>query len=441
MTHPRFDDLLELPGARPLRKWVLGLCAVVTTLDGFDTQSIALTAPAIAQQWGIPAAGFGTVFGIGLLGSLVGSVVLGRLGDRVGRRRTLLMSVALFAVCSLLTPLADSLPELVAARFVTGIGLGGALPAAITLTSEFAPQRRRSATVGLMFCGFPLGGVVAGLVAAPLIPALGWEGVFLVGGLLPLLLLPLLWRLPESPQHLLLHGDLPGLARLLGRVGAGMRPADLTVTPVPTRSPVVQLFANGRGLGTVLLWATLFLALLLAYLLVNWIPLVSRAAGAGPTGAALAVASLNIGAIAGCLVIGRIADRRRPTVVIGVGFVLGALPIAALGSVGATTAGLLAVTFVAGFFGIGSQMCLAAVCAGFYEASSRTTGVGAAMGVGRIGGITGPVLGGVLLGLGYIAPTIFAVTAGAAVLAAATIVLMGRAAPSPSRAAAEAIVR
>ncbi|QRP42653.1 MFS transporter [Amycolatopsis sp. FDAARGOS 1241] len=423
-----FEELLDRPGARPLRRVVLVLCALVTTLDGFDTQSIALAAPAISREWDVPAAAFGTVFGIGLAGSLVGTVLLGRLGDRYGRRRILMLSVALFAVCSLLTPLADSMPVLVVARLLTGIGLGGALPAAITLTAEYAPSARRGSFVGLMFCGFPFGGVLAGVLAAPLVPAFGWASVFVVGGVVPLALFPVMWRaMPESPQHLLDHADRIGLDRVLDRLGT--HGVQVAAVPAPARSPIARLFADGRARGTVLLWLTLFLALMLAYLLVNWIPLVSRAAGANAAGASLAVATLNVGAITGCLLLGRIADTRRPTVVVGSGFVLGALAIAAVGVVGTTTGALLAATFVAGFFAIGSQMCLAAVCAGFYETSSRATGVGAAMGAGRIGGIAGPVLGGILLGAGYASSTIFLITAVAAVLAAVTIIPVGASAP------------
>jgi MFS transporter, AAHS family, 4-hydroxybenzoate transporter len=432
MHPPTFDDLLARPQARHLQRVVIGLCALVTMFDGFDTQSIAIAAPAIAQEWGVPAAAFGSVFGVGLVGSLAGTVVVGRLGDRFGRRRILLASVALFAVASLLTPFAGTLAWLVAARFVTGVGLGGALPGAITLTSEFAPPRLRATLVGLMFCGFPLGGVVAGLVAAPLVPAAGWTSLFVVGGLAPLVLLPVLWRwLPESPRHLLLRADRAGVERVLARLGAaGAEPA--RPAPDAARSPIGSLFAGGRGPGTLLLWATLFLALLLAYLLVNWIPLISRAAGAGPAVATSAITLLNVGAIVGCLVLGRIADRRRATTVVGTGFLVAAAAIAALGVVGSQAGWLLGVAFVAGFFAIGSQMCLAAVCAAFYDTSARATGVGAAMGVGRVGGILGPVLAGVLLGAGFAVSTIFLCTAAAAVLAAVTITAMGRQAPAPA---------
>jgi MFS transporter, AAHS family, 4-hydroxybenzoate transporter len=429
MTYPArftFDELLDEPGTRRLRLVVVLLCAVVTTLDGFDTQSIALAAPAIAEDWGVGASAFGAVFGVGLFGSLVGALLLGRLGDRFGRRRILLISVAVFTVCSLATPFAGSVAGLVAIRFVTGVGLGGALPCAIALTSEYTPRRSRGAVVGLMFCGFPFGGVLAGVLSAPLIPAFGWAVVFVVGGVLPLLLLPVLWTsLPESAQFLNVSGDRAGLGAVLRRLGSRVDAAEVEAERAPDRSPVVRLFTEGRASGTLLIWVTMFMALLLAYLLVNWIPLVTRAAGAGAGGAALAVATLNIGAIVGCLTLGRLADRLRPTVVIGAAFALSAGAIAALGYVGSHAGALLSVTFVAGFLGIGGQMCLVSVCANFYETSLRATGVGASMGIGRIGGIAGPVLAGLLVGAGAGAPSVFLVAAAAGLCAAAAIVVMG----------------
>ncbi|MDT7562376.1 MAG: transporter, family, 4-hydroxybenzoate transporter [Pseudonocardiales bacterium] len=429
MTYPArftFDELLDEPGTRRLRLVVVLLCAVVTTLDGFDLQAIALAAPAIAEGWGVGPSAFGAVFGVGLFGSLVGALLLGRLGDRFGRRRVLLISVAVFTGCSLATALVGSVAGLVVVRFLTGIGLGGALPSAIALTSEYTPRRSRGTVVGLMFCGYPFGGVLAGLLSAPLIPAFGWASVFVVGGVLPLVLLPVLWTsLPESAQFLNVTGDRVGLGAVLRRMGSRVDAASVEPERAPDRSPVVRLFTEGRAAGTLLIWATMFMALLLAYLLTSWVPLVTRAAGAGAGGAALAVAALNVGAIAGCLVFGRLADRLRPTVVIGVAFCLGASAIAALGHVGPEVGALLVVTFAAGFGGIGGQMCMVAVTANFYETSLRATGIGASMGVGRIGGILGPVLGGLLVGAGAGAPAVFGVAAGAALCAAVAIVAMG----------------
>jgi len=415
-----FDDVLD---ANPLSRFqvrVIVLCTLIAMIDGFDTQSIALAAPDIANSWRVDISAFGLVFGIGLLGGVVGAAILGRASDRFGRRPVLLVAIAAFAVFSLATPLVGSVTGLIVMRFLTGLGLGGALPIIVALTAEYAPRRMRATVVGLMFSGFSLGAVVGGVASAVLIPSFGWQIVFWVGGAVPLVLLPVLWAfLPESARYLGMRGDHGAVAGLLRQMGSTVPPGEIVPDPAESRSPVVRLFTDGRATGTLLLWATLFMSLLLSYLLLNWIPIVARTSGIGASAAILGVVALNLGAILGQLVIGRLADRRqRPTVVTGTAFALGAVAIATIGFTGSSAIGLLATAFVAGFLAIGAQLCTVALSSIFYETSLRGTGVGWAAGVGRIGGIVGPVLGGVILAVGASAPSLFGITAVAAVLAA-----------------------
>jgi AAHS family 4-hydroxybenzoate transporter-like MFS transporter len=389
---------------------IVVMCALVAMVDGFDTQSIALVAPAIAAAWHEVPARFGLVFGAGLFGGLVGALVFGVGGDRFGRRPALLAAVALFGVATSITPCTASLTVLAAVRGVTGLGLGGALPTLISLTSEYAPARLRGTLVALMFCGFPLGAVMGGIVSAGLIPAFGWKSVFYLGAALPVVLFPILWAvLPESARFL------------------AMRQAQSRI-----RSPVVSLFAHGKAPVTILLWTTLFLSLLLTYFLVNWMPMIARQGGIGMTAAVLAVAALNLGAIVGCLVIGRLCDRyRQATTVIGCAVGLGALAIASIGMAKQSVGALLAATFLAGALSIGAQMCTVALCATFYETSLRVTGVGWAIGMGRIGSIVGPVLGGVLLAAGMAPQSLFALVGVMSIGSAAAIVALGRHTRSP----------
>lgn len=425
-----FDDLLDTIPLGRLQIGVIIMCALVAVADGLDTQTIALAAPDIASDWGTSSSDFGFVFGIGLFGGLVGAIAFGRTSDRYGRRPNLLAAIAVFSVASLATPLADSMGSLAAIRFLTGIGLGGALPGVISLTSEYTPRRMRATVVGLMFCGFPLGAVIGGVLSARMIPAFGWQSVFVLGGAVPLLLLPVFWvLLPESARFLSLTQDHRRLAEVLRRMGHTADAESILPEPAPTRSPVVRLFTDGRAAGTLLLWVTLFMSLLLTYLLINWIPLVARDTGIGTSGAVLAVASLNLGSIAGQLVIGRLADRRSPTAVTGTAFVLGGVAIAAIGLAGHSSAALLATTFVAGFLSIGAQMCTVALCAIFYETSLRATGVGWAMGIGRIGGIVGPVLGGFAVSAGTDVPLLFLLTGVASLCAGAAAFARSRTAP------------
>jgi AAHS family 4-hydroxybenzoate transporter-like MFS transporter len=421
------EALIDSAALRSFHFMVIGCCALTAMLDGFDTQSIAFVVPDIATAWSIEPARFAPVFGAGLFGGLLGAIAFGRAGDRFGRRPTLLLSVLLFAIGSLVTPAAGSLRDLSAARLVTGIGLGGALPAAIALTSEYAPRHLRTTLVSLMFCGFPLGAVLGGLASAKLIAAFGWRSVFIVGGALPLALLPLLlaW-LPESARFLAAKGRHEAVAGILASLRCLERWNGAAASRPEPRARISSLFARGTAAGTYLLWATFFLSLLVTYFLINWIPVVAHRNGLDTATAVVAVAMLNLGSIVGSLVIARLADRsdRGPT--IGWAYAIGAIAIALIGYTGGSGAWLCALTFVAGVCSIGAQLCTVALCSGFYATSVRATGIGWSMGVGRIGAIAGPVLGGLLLGAGISSPVLFCIAGAASVGAAIAVFALQR---------------
>jgi AAHS family 4-hydroxybenzoate transporter-like MFS transporter len=407
---------------------IIVICALIAVVDGFDTQSIALVAPAIAAAWQVAPSRFGMVFGAGMFGSLVGALVFGICGDRFGRRPALIAAVALFAATTSITPFTPSLPVLGLVRLVTGFGLGGALPGIISITSEYAPAKLRGTLVALMFCGFPLGAVIGGIASAAIIPAFGWASVFYVGAAIPALLLPIIWAvLPESVRFLAMRQNRAGIERVLERMRwPAQWDGALGSGRLDKRSPVASLFTSGKAPGTMLLWTTLFLSLLLTYFLINWLPIIARQSGIGMKAAVLAVAALNLGAIVGCLAIGRLCDLYgRPTIIIGRAFGLGAVAIALIGLSQQSVAALLAVTFLAGVFSIGAQMCTIALCASFYETSLRATGVGWAIGIGRIGSIIGPVLGGVLIAAGMAAASLFILVGAMSIGSAIAIVALG----------------
>jgi AAHS family 4-hydroxybenzoate transporter-like MFS transporter len=351
----------------------------------------------------------------------------------MGRKPSLLAAVGVFALASLVTPFTTSVPGLILVRLVTGLGLGGALPAVISLTSEYAPRRLRATVVGIMFCGFPLGAVIGGIAAAGLIPAFGWQSLFYVGSLVPLLLLPLIEILvPESIRYLAMVQDRAAIYAVLEQMKCesewnGQIPPAAQVS----RASVASLFRDGRALGTLLLSLTFLLSLLLSYFLVNWLPLVARRGGFGMTSAVLAVAALNLGAIVGCLLIGRLADRHGPTLPVSGAYGLGAGAIALIGTAQSDVM-FLATAFAAGFLSIGAQMCMVALCATFYETPLRATGVGWSLGIGRVGAIFGPSIGGMLISAGMVTSTLFLIAggvsmgAGAAVLAVGWLVLRER---------------
>ena len=404
-------------------------------IDGFDSQAIALVAPELAHAWRVPPAAFGPVFGIGLLGGLIGGMLTGLACDRFGRKPCLLLAILLFGLTSLATPWVATLGELRVLRLFTGFGLGGALPCIISLTSEFAPRRLRTPAVSWMFCGFPLGAMAAGIAAAVLLPTLGWKPIFLLGGIIPLLLLPLFGLvIPESIRFLALRGDAAGVARVLRRMGIADRWNGRAAPSPPDRAPLANLFTQGRATGTLLIWTTLFLSLVLAYFLINWLPLVARGTGIGVRGAVLAVAALNLGTIAGCLVLAPYANRR-PGRVIGLAYVAGAVAITLIGQAGTSATMLLATCFAAGFFATGAQFCTIALGASFYETWLRATGVGWSMGIARIGGVIGPMLGGVLVGAAIAPAMLMAITGFVSLGAAVAAFALGRVVLRPESAA------
>lgn len=402
-------------------------CAAIALIDGFDNQTIGLVAPDIAKAWHVVPASFGPVFGAGLFGGLIGGLLFGSMCDRFGRKPSLLLAMIIFGCGSLATPWSASLPTLLAMRLFTGFGLGGALPCVIALTSEYVPDRMRTQMVGWMFCGFPLGAVAAGIVAALLLPHAGWQSMFVIGGVMPLLLVPILWRtMPESIRFLALRGRRLEIERVLTRMRRSHRwNGDIALPPATARLPIAEMFTEGRAAGTLSIWLTLFLSLVMAYFLLNWLPLVARQSGIGAAAAALGIASLNLGTIAGCLALAPLAAKRPGKVIAG-GYVAGAVAIASIGQSGGSTLALLTTTFLAGFFATGAQFCTIALGAAFYDTRLRATGVGWSMGMGRVGGVLGPVIGGLLLAAGLGVPYLFGLTGLVALAAALGALVAGR---------------
>src|SRR5882724_8062928 len=217
-------DVAAFIDAQPVGGFQIRLlltCAAVLFLDGFDTQAIGYVAPALAKEWGLSKGSLGPVFSAGLFGLMIGALVFGPLADRIGRRKIIIFSTLAFGIGTLATSIIDDVDSLLAIRFLTGLGLGGAMPNAVAMTSEFSPRRRRATMVMIMFCGFSIGAALGGFLAAALIPQFGWRSVFVVGGVAPLLLVPILvLRLPESVRFLALTGRAhERVAELLGFIG------------------------------------------------------------------------------------------------------------------------------------------------------------------------------------------------------------------------------
>src|SRR5450759_5034964 len=299
-------DVAEFIDQQPVGGFQVKLlltCAAVLFLDGFDTQAIGYVAPALAKELGLTEAALGPLFSAGLFGLMIGALLFGPLADRIGRRKIIILSTLAFGIGALATAFVHDVNSLLAIRFLTGLGLGGAMPNAIAMTSEFNPRRRRATMVMIMFCGFSVGAALGGFLAAALIPQFGWRSVFIVGGVAPLLLVPILaLKLPESVRFLALTGRAnERVAQLLGFINpkAAFAPATRFVVHEPelTGIPVLHLFRDGRTVVTLLLWVVFFMSLLDLYFLANWLPTVLNDLGASVSAAALIGSMLQVGGV------------------------------------------------------------------------------------------------------------------------------------------------
>jgi AAHS family 4-hydroxybenzoate transporter-like MFS transporter len=412
---------------------IVAICFLIVALDGFDTAIMGFIAPALVDDWGIQAATLGPVMSAALFGLAIGALTAGPLADRYGRRLVLNCSVFFFGLWTLLAATADGVTTLIVLRFLTGLGLGAAMPNAITLTSEYSPARKRAFITMLMFCGFTLGSAAGGLIAAKLIPAFGWRSLLVLGGAMPIALFVLmLVKLPESPRYLVIReGNDARIGALLARISpATIKGGEHFSIPekpdVQQRSSLGVIFVNRLAIGTGLLWFTYFMGLSIIYMLGSWLPTLIRDAGFALDRAAIVTSLFQLGGTAGALLVGFLMDRMSPQRIIAISYACGGAFIFLVGHA-STDLMLLSLTVLgAGFCMSGSQSAMTALAAGFYPTRGRATGVSWMLGIGRFGAIAGALVGGLMLKLGWSFTTIFTLLAVPAVLAAIALLLMER---------------
>lgn len=427
-----FDEIIDTHSVSRFQVSVISLCAIIALLDGFDTQAIAFVAPSIAGEWGLERAVFGPIFSAALIGLAIGAVTLGTLADRVGRKRIIILSTLAFGIFSLLTAFAETLTQIGILRFLTGLGLGGAIPNIIALTSEYSPKHLRVRFVALMASGFPLGAFIGGLLSANIIETFGWQSVFIVGGSVPLLLIPVLvLKLPESIPFLLRSRSAEDRSRVHKYI-AKIRPdvdtdnTDILLKEEDSRkSSIRELFRRTRILGTLMLWVVFFTNLLMFYFLVSWLPTIISATGVSISMSIVTASILNAGTVIGGFILGYLIDKKGPIKVLALNYIGAAVFTALIGMSGDSFIILLIFSFLAGFCVGGGQLAAVGFAASFYSAEIRSTGVGWAFGIGRCGAITAPLIGGLLLGLNLTIENLFLICGIPGLIAAFAVYLVG----------------
>lgn len=408
MAQEQSINVAQLIDERRMTAFNIGLVVfsfLILISDGFDIAAIAFAVPHLLREWQITdRSALGPVFSASLFGILFGSPLFGYLGDRFGRKTAAVVSCLTFGVFTLAAAWATSLTHLLWLRALAGIGIGGLLPNMIALNGEYAPRRLRATLIILMFCGVTFGGAIPGAVSNWLVPTYGWQIIFIIGGVLPIVLAgcAALW-LPESAKYLVVKQDRPALTRILARIAPNLTVGPDTKFVNPDEklysgfSPK-YLFADGMHLITPLLWLCFAVNLMGFYFLASWMPtLLTGQKVLSPTDAATATALVQIGGTLGGLVISRPMDSKGfwPVALL----FAGAIPCVALIGFAATTSStaLMVNAFLAGFCVLGLQFGLNAASAMVYPTSFRSNGSGWAFGIGRFGSIAGPILGGYLV--------------------------------------------
>src|SRR5687767_8291722 len=432
VTRVNIPELLANSRIGPLQKRVFTLCLLTLIIDGFDVQAMGYLVPALVTDWGVDRSAFGTVLPAANFGVLIGSLLFSPLADKIGRRPVLVWSTLWFAVMTLAAAGAQNVTQLFWLRLIGGIGMGCIIPNATALIGEYSPAARRVTLMMTITVGFTAGGAIAGFVARALIPTFGWQSVFIVGGAIPLIIAAAMFvALPESLQFLAVRRRrLDQVARWLKQLDPTLKVDASTEYVAHEESrggvPFVHLFHDGRGLVTVLLWVVSFMNLLVLYSLFSWLPTVVNGMGYDPNTAVLVGTVPWVGGTIGTFGLAWIIARSSFTKTLTINYVIAALSVAVIGQPGISLVVLTIIVFVAGWCVVGGQPGMNAFAATFYPTYLRSTGVGWALGVGRIGAIVGPYIGGQMIRAQWTSQELFWAAAVPAAVSALTLVVLTR---------------
>ena len=425
-------DVTALIDRRPITgyQWMIfALCALTMVVDGFDAQAIGYVAPALAKSLGLAPGSLGPIFTAGVFGMALGNLGFGLLSDRLGRRTVLILSLALFGTLTLAKTFARTGEEILALQFLAGLGIGGAYPNALALAAEYAPAARRNVIVTSTAIGFLVGTWLGGFLSAMLLPAFGWQAVFVIGGIIPLVIAACAAAgMPNSVRQLVLRqGDPCSIARIVARLApeapSGPGVSYAVQEDQPGGFPVASLFRDGRAIYTALMWTTVFMLLMATYFVFSWVPTLFTRAGLPLQLSVFAATAFPLGSAIGSLTLAPFLRQPRALLAVSATAALYACALAAMGHSTGSYPLLLGVVFLAGL-GSGAQGVTHALNVAVYPTLIRSTGVGWATGIGRLGSMAGPLLGGLLIGWQWDTTSIFHLAALPALVACLAIAAM-----------------
>jgi len=424
----QLEAVIDAQSFTLMRGVVITCCLLVMFFDGYDLNLVGYVGPALISHLHLNKTEFGTVISAGLAGFMAGALLFGDLGDRFGRKRMVVLGTGFFGLLTFCCLWADTLTVFLLLRLLAGVGLGGAVPNAISLNMELSPKRSRASVIGIMFVGYTLGGAAPGWVAAATLRDFGWYGAFVFGAIPPLVIAAIMTLvLPESVSFLAARHRHIELRSLLNRLSPNSVPsADMEIVSREVSLPglpLLQLFSNGRALNTLLIWLAFVCCLTSIVFVIAWSATLLVGLGIEPAQAALIAAMWQTGGALGSLAVTRLIDRY------GIGTVaiwiaLAAPSAIAIAQVGSSIPLLFGTIMVGGFFGSGGQVGMNAITGLLYPAAMRATGIGWAFGIGRVGAILGPIAGGFLISAGFSVSSLFSLVSLPFLIAAACAAML-----------------
>lgn len=395
------NTLIDEAKFTPFHWGVLFWCLMIIIFDGYDLVIYGVALPLLMQEWALSAVQAGLLASTALFGMMFGAMTFGTLSDKLGRKKTIMICVAIFSGFTFLGAFASNPVEFGILRFLAGLGIGGVMPNVVALMTEYAPKRIRSTLVALMFSGYAIGGMTSALLGAWLVPEFGWKIMFYIA-IIPLVALPLIWKfLPESLMYLTNKKEIEQTRSIVQKISPSQQlngDTEFVLNEVTKgdEAPVKALFQQGRMFSTFMFWIAFFMCLLMVYALGSWLPKLMIQAGYSLGASMIFLFALNIGGMIGAVGGGALADRFHIKKVLTIMFICGAAALILLGF-NSPQIVLYTLIAVAGAATIGSQILLYTFVAQYYPSTVRSTGMGWASGIGRIGAIVGPVLTGALL--------------------------------------------